>query len=301
MKKFILSFGLFAMLAAAFCADSPDAKQPDSSASAPLTEEIKGEVKERLDIQKQPPSIELDSKEIVDSGTTRTDEVLQQAKPIPSDADFEHYANLNSNQVLQPWNPLIPEPPLVTFYPGLSQVASKKWEFRVSDQGGDIVTVISGKGVPPKEIQWDGKNDKGQYIRVGTIYSYQFVTIDENGNAQTFPGEPFQVDALKYKSHGKIFVEFAQDSLFTKDLATFQDTMKGLWARAIDVIRENSNKPLTVEVYSDSVKSNLAEERRQTLIKSISDATNIPSVDVHHSVEKLTDRGNIIRLVMQNR
>lgn len=282
----------------------PKAEAPASAASqaamgnAPLSETVKGEIKEKLDIQKPPPSIELNVKEIIDSGTDRTDEVLQQAKPIPGDADFEHYAFLDSNQIIRPWMPLLPEPPLVTFYPGLSKVAAKRWEFKVSDQTGEVVKTISGKGIPPRSLQWDGHNERGTYITVGTLYSYQFVTYDDHSNASTFPGEPFQLDALMYTQKDKVFVEFSNDKLFTKDQSTIIPSMDGLWQRAIDVIRENSNKPLTVEMYADSVKSPLAEERRQLLINTISDATNIPAVDIRHKVDKVTDRGNICRLVM---
>ncbi|MCB4756864.1 MAG: hypothetical protein LHV69_07535 [Elusimicrobia bacterium] len=280
---------------------APAPQSGQAQEPTPLSETIKGEVKEQLEIKKQPPSIELEVKDIVESGTARTDEVLQQAKPIPSDADFDHYSAVNSKQVMQPWNPLIPEPPLVSFYPGLSNIPAKKWEFRVSDQKGEIVKVVKGKGVPPKEVQWDGKNERGAFITVGTLYSYQFLTFDENGNAQTFPGEPFQIDALKYKQKGKIFVEFAIPRLFVKDQSVMSPSMEGLWARALDVVRENSNGTVTVEVYSESVKSPLAEERRQVLVGSISDATAIPAVDIRHSVEKVIDRGEIARLILQPR
>jgi len=279
-------------------ASTAPAAEPEMKPNEPLTESVKGEIKEKLDIQKPAPSIELNVKEIIDSGTDRTDEVLQQARPIPSDADFEHYAMIDSNQVLHPWQPLIPEPPLVTFYPGLSKIATKRWEFKVSDQGGEVVKTISGKGVPPRLVQWDGRNERNAYITVGTLYSYQFVTYDEHGNAQTFPGEPFQLDALRYETKGKVYVEFSNDRLFATDVATIQPNMKGLWERSLDIVRENSNKPVTVEVYSDSVKSPLAEERRQTLVNMISDATNIPAVDIRHKVDKITDRGNITRIVM---
>jgi hypothetical protein len=264
----------------------------------PLSETVKGEIKEKLEIQKPPPSIELNVKEIIDSGTDRTEEVLQQARPIPSDSDFDHYAMLDSKQVLHPWQPLVPEPPLVTFYPGLSKVATKHWEFKVSDQGGEVVKTISGKGIPPRSIQWDGRNERSAYITVGTLYSYQFVTYDEHENAQTFPGEPFQLDALRYDQKGKVFVEFATDRLFVADQSIISQNMKGLWERAVDIIRENSNKPVTVEVYADSVKSPMAEERRQVLIDAISDATNIPAVDIRHKVDKIADRGGIVRIVM---
>jgi hypothetical protein len=168
----------------------------------------------------------------------------------------------------------------------------------VSDEGGEVIKTISGKGVPPRMIPWDGRNERGGYITVGTLYSYQFVMYDEHGNAQTFPGEPFQLDALKYEQKGKVFIEFANDRLFATDLSSISPNMEGLWNRAIDIVRENSNKPLTVEMYADSVKSPLAEERRQALINSVSDATNIPAVDIRHKVDKITDRGNIVRLVM---
>jgi hypothetical protein len=264
----------------------------------PLFETIKGEVKEKLDIQKPPPSIDLELKEIIESGTTQTENVLQESRPIPSQQDFDHYARLTSIQIIQPWLPLIPEPPLVTFYPGLSKVAAKRWEFRVSDDRGEVVKTIGGKGVPPRMIEWNGLNERGQYINVGILYSYQFVTFDEHGNAHTFPGEPFQLDALMYKSRGKIIVEFPTKRLFQDDQAAFRPIMKGLWERAIDVVRENSNKPVSVEVYADSVKSPLAEERRQVAVNSISDATNIPSVDIRHKVDKATDRGDVLRLVL---
>lgn len=273
----------------------------ESMGSEPLSETVKGQIKEQLDIQKPPPSIELDVQEIVESGTAQTDHVLQAAKPIPSDEDFGHYQNLDSNQVLRPWEPLIPEPPLVTFYPGLSKVASKTWEFRVSDQNGEVIKTIAGKGVPPRQIDWNGLNERGQYIAVGTIYSYQFVTYDEHKNANTFPGEPFQLDALMYKQKGKTVIEFSTKRLFQDDQADFRPLMKGLWERAVDVVRENSNKPLTIEVYAESAKSPLAEERRQAAVNFISDATNIPAVDIRHKVDKMSDRGDVLRLVMNTK
>lgn len=290
-SKYFLSLVVLGLIVPANAADTQDP-------NAPLSETIKGEVKEHLEIQKPPPSIDMDVKEIIESGTAQTDKVLQEAKPIPSKEDFEHYTNLTSNQVLRPWMPLIPEPPLVTFYPGLSKVATKTWEFRVSDEKGEVVKTIKGKGVPPRQIEWNGLNEAGEFITVGTLYSYQFITYDEHMNAHTFPGEPFQLDALMYMQKGKICIEFANKRLFQDDQSVFRPLMKGLWERAIDVVRENSNKPLTVEVYANTVKSPLAEERRQAAVNSISDATNMPAVDIRHKVDKISDRGDILRLVM---
>lgn len=301
MKRLAFYLCFFIGLASLSHGDETKASAPPSKenmSSEPLSETVKGQIKEQLEIQKPPPSIDLDINDIIESGTAQTEHVLQEAKPIPSAEDFDHYMSIDSNQVLRPWMPLIPEPPLVTFYPGLSNVSSARWEFRVSDQSGEMIKAIKGKGVPPRQIEWNGLNERGQYISVGTLYSYQFVTFDEHENASTFPGEPFQLDALMYKQKGKIFVEFATKRLFQDDQSAFRPVMKGLWDRAIDVVRENSNKPLIIEVYAESAKSPLAEERRQTAVNSISDATNIPAVDIRHKVDKTSDRGDVLRLVM---
>ncbi len=267
----------------------------------PLSETVKGTVKETLDIQKPAPSIELDVKEIVESGTAQTDRVLQEAKPIPSKEDFENYGVLNSKQVMRPALPLIPEPPLVTFYPGLSKVVSKRWEFRVSDENGEMIKLIKGKGVPPRNIEWNGINERGQYITVGTLYSYQFVTFDEHENASTFPGEPFQLDALMYRQKGKLVIEFANKKLFQDEQSAFKPVMKSMWERAIDVVRENSNSPITIEMYAASARSPLAEDRRSAAVNSISDATNLPAVDIRHKVDKIADRGDVLRVVMNTK
>lgn len=297
MKKLLPILSL--MISSAVYANPPEKEQKE--ANAPLEEKIQGKVQEQLEINKPAPMIELNPKEIVESGTPQTENVLAGAKPIPSQSDFDYYTALNSNQIIRPWMPLIPEPPLVTFYPGLSKVASKRWEFRVTDEQGEVVKIIKGKGVPPRQIEWNGLNEKGQYIRVGVLYSYQFITYDEHENSHTFPGEPFQLDALMYKERGKIYVEFANPKLFHNEKADFHAQMKGLWERALDVVRENSNKPILVEVHADSVKSPLAEQRRQMAVNSISDSTNIPAVDIRHKVDKIADRGDVLRLVMNAR
>src|SRR5712672_3465715 len=86
---------------------APAAQEQGTGAQdAPMSETIKGEVKDQLEIQKPPPSIELESGEFVESGTAQTESVLQEAKPVPSKEDFENYAKLTSNQVLRPWMPL---------------------------------------------------------------------------------------------------------------------------------------------------------------------------------------------------
>ena len=65
--------------------------------------------------------------------------------------------------------------------------------------------------------------------------------------------------------------------------------------------KDNPTHITILEIYADSVKSPLAEERRQAAVNSISDTVNMPAVDIRHTVNKISDRGDIIRLVMNIR
>jgi len=268
----------------------------------PMTETVEGEVREKLTIQKKPPKIELTPADLVESGTLQTDNVLQQTKPVPSESDYAMLAStFNFTQILDPANPLLPEPPLINFQTGLANAAAKHWEFRVSDDKGEVVKSITGKGNPPRTIVWDGRTNRGPYITIGTLYSYQFLTYDEFNNVNTYPGEPFQLDALMYQEKGKIHIEISNKKLFKEDDGSLNPGMKGLWDRAMDVVREHSNGPISVEIDVEKTTTGIAELKRQNIVNAIASATSILSAEIRHRVDKISERGDVTQLILATR
>ena len=302
MKKLRLIFyvvvvGIFAPHLSWAKSSKPAASS--APAQQPMTETVEGEVKEKLTIQKKPPKIELNTPDIVESGTLQTDNVLQQTKPVPSETDYAMLGStFNFTQILNPANPLLPEPPLVSFQTGLASAAAKHWEFRVSDDKGEVVKSITGKGNPPRTIVWDGRINRGPFITIGTLYSYQFLTFDEFNNVNTYPGEPFQLDSLMYKHQGKIYIEISNKKLFKEEDGSLNPAMKGLWDRAMDVIREHSNAPISVEIDVEKITAGDVDLKRQNLVNAIAMATNIPSVEIRHRIDKISDRGDVTRLIL---
>lgn len=57
----------------------------------------------------------------------------------------------------------------------------KNWTLDITDPRGNIIRSYSGKGVPPKQIAWDGKDNFGKTVAGGIYADYHFRTEDNQG------------------------------------------------------------------------------------------------------------------------
>ncbi len=57
----------------------------------------------------------------------------------------------------------------------------KNWILDITDPRGNIIRSYSGKGVPPKQIAWDGKDNFGNTVAGGIYADYHFRTEDIQG------------------------------------------------------------------------------------------------------------------------
>lgn len=62
-----------------------------------------------------------------------------------------------------------------------ARMTVKDWALDITDPNGMVVRRYAGKGVPPRSLVWDGKDDRGQSVEGGVFASYQLRTIDKNG------------------------------------------------------------------------------------------------------------------------
>ena len=57
----------------------------------------------------------------------------------------------------------------------------KNWTLEITDPKGNIIRTYTGKGVPPKQIAWDGKDNTGNVVTGGIFANYNFRTVDVKG------------------------------------------------------------------------------------------------------------------------
>ena len=65
----------------------------------------------------------------------------------------------------------------------------KNWTLEITDPKGNILRSYTGKGVPPKQIAWDGKDNSGNVVAGGIFANYNFRTEDTRGQ-QVIASEP---------------------------------------------------------------------------------------------------------------
>ena len=265
--------------------EDSDKKGADSEISDVI---IKGEAKDKIEIEKATPKVDVKIEELLDSSTEKTEELLQNDIIVPSKSDLAQFNQLNSYQVVRPYLPDILTPPLISFYPHLSQGKIKGWKLVVTDEEGRTVKVIKGKGLPAKVILWDGKNEKNEMIKVNALYSFKFITIDLDNREHTTLGKSFQLNALMYEEKGKIRIEIANKVLYASNEAIFLKKGKQLTDKTIDILRQYSRHPVTVEILYQGGKEEyeLAHERKEKVLNYLTKEMIIVPKDIRYKVKK---------------
>ncbi len=98
----------------------------------------------------------------------------------------------------RPWLSHFVSGSVARFHPEVEGV--DHWKLTVANWRGEPVTAFSGKGDPPKEIAWDGRDAKGAPVMPGATYSYVFEAEDRAGNRRHFVGEGFRAAAFRVEN-----------------------------------------------------------------------------------------------------
>ncbi len=262
---------------------------------------IKGEAKDTVKVEKPPYQIEIKLEDIISPSIEKTEALMKGGLEILRQEDFQQFTRLNSNQVIRPSLPSIPEPPLVTFHPRRSDLKIKKWKLTITDEKGNIVRTLQGKGSPPQTIEWGGRDERGRIIRVGILYSYNFVATDQDGRPHTSTGKPFQLWALKYDEKDSVNIEVANRILYTSERDEFSEDGKLIMEKALDFLRQYSRYPFRVEICTDAPDFSLWEKAKALLSDYISGSLILLPEDLRINVVRGDGRGLTTRFIIQTR
>jgi outer membrane protein OmpA-like peptidoglycan-associated protein len=61
----------------------------------------------------------------------------------------------------------------------------QNWTFDITDTKGLVIKSYTGKGVPPRQIVWDGKDDSGNIVSGALSANYSFRAVDVRGRELT--------------------------------------------------------------------------------------------------------------------
>ncbi len=290
---------------------STDAAPAPSAASAPIPQgpaggqgnlgslEVTGKATDEVLIEKPIPEIKIEARDLVDSMTGKTEKLLERPRPIPAEEDFARFDRLASAQTARPWLPDLAESPLISFQPEPAKTSVKGWRLEVTDERGDVIQTLTGKGNPVNEIVWDGRDKNGEIIRVAAAYSYRFVTVDDFNNAHTTLGKAFTLRHLKYRNKKNVVVEISSKYLF-KD-AKFSPEALPIFERTLDVLREYSRYPFSLEFYTDAPKGEQVKARQKAITEKATRDLILPPESIKYTYLNIKDRGDVVRFLIRLR
>lgn len=261
--------------------------------------EVTGQAKDKVMIEKVTPEIKVDVKELVDSVTDKTEKLLEQGRPIPSDEDFRRFDRIDSQQTARPWLPDLVEPPLISFQPAPAQTTVVAWRLEVTDDKGDVVHTITGKGNPVNEIVWDGFNREGKMIRVASAYAFRFITVDEFKDTHTTLGKAFTLRHLKYKDKKNLIIEISSSYLFRDDKINTEALP--ILERTLDVLREYSASPFVLEFQTFDPESEMVKSRQKAVTEKITTDLLLAPDSIRYTYAPVKDRGDVLRFVIKLR
>jgi hypothetical protein len=280
----------------------PPQTSPSSGAAANENlgdREVTGQAKDKVKIEKVTPEIKVEVKELVDSLTDKTEKLLEQGRPIPSEEDFRRFDRIDSQQTARPWLPDLVEPPLISFKPAPAQTTVAAWRLEVTDDKGDVVHVISGKGNPVNEIVWDGFNRDGKMIKVASAYAFRFITVDEFKDTHTTLGKAFTLRHLKYRDKKNVIVEIASSYMFRDDKIN-PDALPIL-ERTLDVLREYSGAPFALEFQTLDPEGEVVKSRQKAVTGKVAADLLLSPDSIRYTYAPVKDRGDVLRFVIKQR
>ncbi len=163
----------------------------------------------------------------------------------------------------------------------------ENWQISIMDNNSKVVHNISGTGMPPSEIQWDGKDEADEVIPQNSIYKYSILTKDIYGHKNTFSSDGFiKTDLYLNKMDNEGFMINLEGVKFALGKFTIRPaSYKMLNAVSLILLKESMiDKKVRVEGHTDSVgnmeknmllSKNRAKKVMEYLIKKGLDAERL--------------------------
>lgn len=171
---------------------------------------IEGEDRIHIAVERPSLRLALDPERApgLDWGTAR--DVLDRTTPDLVAPLLASSARDASPYVAHPWLDRFSQGAVARFRPAVTGV--ERWKLTVVNARGEAVATYSGKGEPPREIEWNGRSASGATAMPGVTYSYVFEAFDRAGNRRNIVGDGFRVSSFRFEgSDGPALVFAARE------------------------------------------------------------------------------------------
>ena len=280
--------------------------------AAPLDMTIKGESKDKVDIERVKPEPSVLIKDVISfSRLGQTDWVLTEELGYMDEDKQIALMDVRSPKTYQPSMIDFPKPPffLQSYPPPTTPMfvdkredappprgQTESWTFIVVDQNNRLLKKIEGTTVPNEPIQWDGMSRGTFLLRTDEIYSSMLVIQETRGVTRTIVGDPISLPALRYLKDNNIIFEFSNRRVYLEGTATFSPPLQVLVNQLMNELRKYEGAPFEITIYD---KDPALGQRRVATWKAALKANILKPEDMFQvKVAAPLDRGDITQIVL---
>lgn len=255
---------------------------------------IKGGERSSVGSERPPIELQLDSDEAALPATEVEADLLgrqPEALRNPRAGFAEHLSNANA---VLPARIRLARDPVKVFYPlreimavspSLSQEIGTGWEMVITDSEGHSLRKLAGRGLPPANVPWNGRSERGEIISVGKSYSMVITYRDTRGQTRNYVGEPFSFDGVIHQEGKGLFISLWITAIYESAKGTGGEG-ETIGNSGMELLREAADwikryyftYPIRVECYSRSEA--LATSRAQGIAKTLGSLLLLPRGEI---------------------
>lgn len=127
------------------------------------------------------------------------------------------------------------------------------WAFTIADEQGKVFQRFEGKGAPPEEILWNGRNEQKEKLLAGHAYSAVYTFTDPKAQAHTAVGKSVKFKGIVHADDAQAALSLDAAALFGEDRKSKRLEAEGrelLSASADWLKRRHSGSPLRIRSYA---------------------------------------------------
>ena len=276
MKKNIL---LTAVLSAVLLSGSGIYAQEQGGGGQEII--IKGQLKIKIDTEKPDIEIKTDINEVADKVIKTEEHFLALSPDDIKNVRFGLPEKMRQQRAdYSAKYDFFETGPVFSLKPRIEGVEIERWTFGVTDIAGQTAYRKRGTGRLPNEFIWDGFDENGKVLKLGSGYTYQLSFLTKAGVPETLRRkEPKTVDAIQYRRGGKLVLEVSNKKMFQasrKERLTPEG--REILEEIMDYIKMSNKYPVGINVFSDD--EGLAGDQIRTLKTILLRELKLPEKDI---------------------
>lgn len=156
----------------------------------------------------------------------------------------------------------IPRPP--------KKYGVKSWRLLVVGPRGETVKQFEGKGMPPNNVEWDGKY-ANEYITPGATYSTILTYVDRYDRKRSIIGSDIKVAGIRGRVKDKYVLKIVADSIFLKNSYKLRKDSRERIDEIANFLKEHFFGVMIIRVRGEAGKvlSKRVEVLRREILKRV--------------------------------